>query len=75
MARKWAEMQNEAFNDLRFELANPALPVACEQGKRKILITDTTGVGYGAVSLREQNPNEFNLVMFLSRKLKVPETR
>ena len=72
---KWGKIQEDAFTDLRAELANPTLLVACEYGKRKRLITDASGVGYGAVLLQEQSPDDFRPVMFLSRKLKGPETR
>ena len=49
--------------------------MACEYGKRKRPITDASGVIYGAVLHQEQDPDDFRPVMFLSRKLKGPETR
>ena len=72
---KWGKLQENAFTDLRAELDNPTLLVAFEYGKRKRLITDASGVEYGAVLLQEQSPDDFRPVMFLSRKLKGPETR
>ena len=72
---KWRKLQEDAFTDLGAELASSTLLVACEYGERKRLITDASGVGYGAVLLQEQSPDDFRPVMFLSRKLKGPETR
>lgn len=48
---RWREVQEEYFTDLIFDLASPTLLVAYERGEIKRLITDASGIGYGAVLL------------------------
>ena len=73
--KKWGKDQVAAFEDLKKELADPTFLVTCEMGKPKRLVTDASGIGYGAALLQEQQPDDWRPVMFLSRKLKGAEIR
>lgn len=72
---KWGEAQAAAFKDVKNDLAAPAFLVPAVLGRKKRLITDASGIGYGAVLLQEEPENGWRPIFFISRKPKGPETR
>lgn len=75
--KKWgpAQEEEEAFNDVKNELASPEFLVPAVGGRPKRLVTDASGIGYGAVLLQKEPDQGWRPVFFISRKLKGAETR
>jgi hypothetical protein len=73
--KKWGKDQSEAWLDLKTELSSPTILVSPDRYAEKLLMTDASGYGVGAVLLQKDVNDKWRPIAFASRKLKGAEVR
>jgi transposase InsO family protein len=73
--KRWGQEQRAAWLDLRDELSSPRILVSPDRYAKKLLMTDASGYGVGAVLLQIDQRGKWRPIAFASRKLKGAEVR
>jgi RNase H-like domain found in reverse transcriptase/Integrase zinc binding domain len=74
--KKWTKLQRDAWQDIKDDLSSPTILTSPDRYADKMVMTDASGYGIGAVLLqRNSKTDSWRPVAFASRKLKGAETR
>jgi hypothetical protein len=71
--KRWGQEQGEAWIDIKAELCLPTILVSPDRYAEKLLMTNASGYGVGAVLLQKVVGEKWRPIA--SRKLKVAEVR
>jgi hypothetical protein len=74
--KKWTKLQRDAWQYIKDDLSSPTILTSPDRYADKMVMTDASGYGIGAVLLqRNSKTDSWRPVAFASRKLKGAETR